>query len=159
MGNCLALLTPNTSSWVDFSDNKKVLRVVKTDGKILEYRVPILVKDLLLNFDGFGVRVSQRSTQGLPPNYELRVGHVYYLLPTAVSVASAEDSSPKNREGFADGAKRIKVIITKQQLEELLSKKMSIEDVLASVRIEAVDGAACATSWRPKLETIPEGNE
>lgn len=159
MGNCLVLLRPHTSSWVDFSGNRKVLKVVKSDGKILEYRVSIFVKDLLLNFDGYGVGVSQSATQHLQPNYELRVGHVYYLLPTDVSVSSAEESSPKNRAGSADGAKKIKVIIIKQQLEELLSKKMSMEDVLTSVRIEAVDGVSRTESWRPKLETIPEGNE
>lgn len=159
MGNCLVFLGPNRSLWVGLANSNKVLRIVKTDGKILEYHVSILVKDLLLNFQGFGVGISQKASHHLPPHYELRIGHIYYLLPSTVSVTSAEERSPKTSTDSTGESKQIKLIITKQQLQELLSKKISVEDVLSSCQRDALDGIDCTLNWRPKLETIPEGNE
>lgn len=118
------------------------------DGKILEYKTSLLVKDLLFSFQGCGVAVTQKSTQYLPPDYKLKLGHFYYLLPL-------DNLRP------VDGVKRIKVVISKQQLQELLSKKVSVEEVLLdSMQTSANFGSQhCTSSWRPVLETITEGNE
>ncbi|XP_058085164.1 uncharacterized protein LOC131232730 [Magnolia sinica] len=148
MGNCFILLRPTIPKGHDH-----ILRVMKTDEKILEYRVPILVKDLLLNFDGYQIGISRKSTQYLPLDYELRLGQMYYLLP---SVDDEQKSLPTD-DVCSGGSKRIKVIITKQQLQELLSKKVSLEDVLSD--FQRGDSVDSMESWRPKLETIPEGNE
>jgi|UniRef100_A0A2N9E174 hypothetical protein len=132
-----------------------VLRVVKTDGKILEYTRPMLVKNVLMNFSGYAIGLSKRPLRHLPLNYELKVGHVYYLLP----LSSPAYYSPCS-VGMDDtsGMKRIKVTITKQQLEELLSKKKSVQDLLGIQK-----GARCdvgsMSRWTPLLETISEGRE
>ncbi|CAL2275762.1 unnamed protein product [Prunus armeniaca] len=103
MGNCFVL-----------SKQEKVLRVVKTDGKVLEFRAPTLVKDMLMNFSGSGISVSKQASELLPPNYKLKLG--------------------KKRTGAA--TRRIKIFITKQQLQELLTKKISVQEVLSASGLE-----------------------
>uniref|UniRef100_A0A7N2KVE3 Uncharacterized protein n=1 Tax=Quercus lobata TaxID=97700 RepID=A0A7N2KVE3_QUELO len=159
MGNCSALGKPKRKSIIMSCapkgpkpmckcNHQEVLRVMKTDGKILEYTRPMLVKNVLMNFPGYGIGLSKRPLRQLPLNYELKVGHVYYLLPLSRSDYS---SSSLGMEGTNSGTKRIKVIITKQQLEELLSKKISVEEKLLEIQKESM------SRWRPVLETIPEG--
>lgn len=86
-------------------NHQEVLRVMKTDGKILEYTRPMLVKNVLMNFSGYGIGLSKRPLRQLPLNYELKVGHVYYLLPLSSSDYS---SSSLGMEGTSSGKKRIK---------------------------------------------------
>ncbi|XP_010251991.1 PREDICTED: uncharacterized protein LOC104593728 [Nelumbo nucifera] len=147
----------------------KVLRIVKSDGKILEYRASILVKDVLLNFSDCGIGISQEAFRYLPPNYELKIGHMYYLLPSSSSSSSSAclspsaappPVSPSSADAHRPGClKRIKVVITKQQLQLLLSKTVSLEELLLARDKPAWDGVDSTTNWKPKLETIPEGNE
>ncbi|BFG23589.1 hypothetical protein CerSpe_098630 [Prunus speciosa] len=63
MGNCFVL-----------SKQEKVLRVVKTDGKVLEFRAPTLVTDMLMNISGSGISLSKQASELLPPNYKLKLG-------------------------------------------------------------------------------------
>ncbi|KAF8412063.1 hypothetical protein HHK36_000016 [Tetracentron sinense] len=159
MGNCFALCRPNwnSSDRVATTGHHRinVLRVVKTDGKILEYRASILVKDLLVNFSGYGVSLSKEASQHLTPNYELKIGQLCYLLPSPGSVNPTGISS----DCTSVRIKRIKVIITKQQLQELLSKKASVEEMLTGLRKGIWDGVDSSPSWRPKLKTILEESE
>ncbi|CAI9767748.1 unnamed protein product [Fraxinus pennsylvanica] len=53
--------------------------------------------------------------------------------------------------------KRIKVVITKQQLQALLSKRISVEEVLGVYR--SCNSVDSQTSWKPVLKSIPEENE
>ncbi|KAI3848708.1 hypothetical protein MKX03_025082, partial [Papaver bracteatum] len=101
------------------------------------------------------------SSQILPPNYELKTGNVYYLLPNPRSLLTKTDNQSLSGE-----VRHIKVIITKQQLQELLSKRCSIEDMIAKVSKGLFDDQGhndvddgTPRSWRPELETIPEGRE
>ncbi|XP_077249291.1 uncharacterized protein LOC143888764 [Tasmannia lanceolata] len=144
MGNCLALIRP--------SMEEKVLRIVKMDGKILEYRAPVLVKDLLFNFDGYGIGISQNASQHLPSYHELKVGHMYYLLSSPVKRSLIDEDPPV-------GLKRIKVVISKKQLQELMAKTISVEEVISGLHKGEWDGIDSTKSWSPKLETIPEGSE
>ena len=123
MGNCLVL-----------SKENKVLRVLKTDGKALELRAPALVKDILSNFSGVGISLSKQASEQLSPDCKLKLGKVYYMIPLPVS---AENDSAATR--------RIKMVITKQQLQQLLTKKISLQEVLSDSKI-----------WKPKLKSIPE---
>ncbi|KAL6004260.1 hypothetical protein ACLOJK_004807 [Asimina triloba] len=146
MGNCCFLLRPTQKT-----RSCHVLQITKIDGKILEYRDPVLVKDVLLNHTGHKISVSRKSTQNLPLHYQLKLGKRYYLLPLI------DEQRPIPTEDVRSGSsKRIKVIVTKQQLQELLKKKISLEDVLSMPRKNVLDGADSVASWRPKLETVPE---
>ncbi|KAI3848706.1 hypothetical protein MKX03_025080 [Papaver bracteatum] len=167
MGSCflIQLRQPKRISSIDTpvesttTCHEKVVRVLKMNGKVaVEYRSSVLVKDVLVNFTGFGVGISEESSQTLPPNYELRTGNVYYLHP-------ANSQSAVNNQNLCGEVKQIKVIITKQQLQELLTKKGSIEDMIAKVSKGLFDHEHnnvdddTPRSWRPELETIPEGRE
>ncbi|KAG6433049.1 hypothetical protein SASPL_104654 [Salvia splendens] len=114
--------------------SRKVLQVVKEDGKIIEFKSAVLVKELLLNFRGFGVK---QSGKFLPPSFGLHLGKTYYLCPWKCPVP-AEDTAAE--------VKRIKIVITKKQLEEMLSKQTN-------------SSADLATNWKPSLFPIPEENE
>lgn len=72
MGICWALLRPNGDS---------CLQVVKIDGKILEFRAPVVVKDVLVKFPaGSGIGLSKTiPQQQLPLNYELKMGRFITL--------------------------------------------------------------------------------
>ncbi|XP_015878627.3 uncharacterized protein LOC107414932 [Ziziphus jujuba] len=177
MGNCVALCKPTTCSCIpDASITKegKVLKIVKTDGKILTFRDPVLVKDILVKLTGSGIGLSKEATENLPPDYRLNLGKVYYLLPNSPDSEARSFSNPAgnsssissiagkdNKEG---GIRRIKIIIPKQQLQELLAKQISVEEILSGLNHKkssnpAVLDNTSPSSWKPKLESIPEGSE
>ena len=131
------------------------------DGKKLEFGAPLLVKDVLVKFSGSGIGLSKTITQHLPLNYELKMGKVYYILP---SVDPFEAPTPESNSSMADtqqtdGVKRIKVVITKQELQQLLTKQISVEEVLAELENRNRNFVASPRNWKPKLESISEENE
>lgn len=128
--------------------NRKVLKVVMVDGKVIEFTSPVAVKELLLKYEGFGVKPSTESSKFLSPSLELRLGNTYYLFPCRPS------DPPKNLQtddgvSTTTAVKRIKIVITKKQLEELLSKKASVEKIIFGIH----------PNWKPSLVAIPEENE
>lgn len=141
----------------DDDEHRSVLRVVKMDGKVVEFGAPILVKDLLVQFSGLSIGISEKASDQLPLDYELKIGKVYYFLPSPASPKTSrsisEEDSKEQGGGGGGGVKRIKVLITKQQLRDLLSKQTSVKEVLA--RIEQPEIGL----WKPELEPIPEGSE
>ena len=164
MGNCFVLCNPENRPMPleAAARHREVLQVEKKDGKILEYRAAMLVKDMSMKFPGCGFALSSEALQPLPPDYQLKTGHVYHLLPLydSVRIASPAQNSPSVDLDSTNGTKRIKAIITKKQLQELLLKKVSVEEMLSGLQKSAWDGVHSAlTRWRPLLETIPEGCE
>ncbi|GFP88759.1 hypothetical protein PHJA_001019600 [Phtheirospermum japonicum] len=126
------------------------------DGKIIEFKAPILVKELLMGFEGFEVKSSRKSSNHHPPNFELQLGETYYLIPSSKSPDEA--INPTATKGESDDhskavVKRIKVVITKKQLQEMLSNKTSLENIIIGI------DKACLVNWRPNLTSIPEENE
>lgn len=155
MGNCLALCNPSSGSCVScpMANHCKVVRVAKPDGKVLEFSSRVHVKDILTNFPAFGVGVSKESAEPLSPEYELKAGRLYYLLPSKRSPSNLTSIGSKEP---GNGIKRIKVVITKQQLEKLVTKQISVEDILSEIQTVGVD---LPNNRKPKLDSIPEENE
>ncbi|KDP32098.1 hypothetical protein JCGZ_12559 [Jatropha curcas] len=149
MGNCFP--------WPNFNIFRK-RKSFETDGKITEYKKPMLVKDILINFSGYGVSISKKPLQALPYNYKLKIGYVYYLFPAS----GVSDGGDSVTAATGTTTERIKLIITKQELQELLSNKISAEEMcLLGVNNEDDDkwrGTNSSSRWRPVLETIPEGS-
>jgi len=131
----------------------KIVRVAKPDGKILEFSTPIHVKDILENYPASGVGVSKKVTEPLSLDHELKAGRLYYLLPSLHSPPNLASLRDVETDG---GIKRIKVIITKQQLERLVNKQISVEDILSEVQTV---GVKFPNHRKPKLDTIPEEKE
>ncbi|CAL0319556.1 unnamed protein product [Lupinus luteus] len=140
MGNSLA-------PCLCISKHDKVVRVAKPDGKVLEFSSPIHVKDILNKFHAFSVCVSKEASHSLSLDHELKAGRLYYLIPSMLSSPNITTQG---------NTKRIKVVITKQQLEKLVTKQISIEDILTDVQTVSVD---LLNKQKPKLDPIPEENE
>ena len=172
MGNysCTLCKTSLASCIITSSSAKqgKVLEVVKTDGKILTSVVPILVKDVLVRVsgEGWGISLSKEaSSECLPLDYQLKLGKVYYVLPCPASAAESFSAKPSAISSIATardeagvGVKRIKIVITKQQLKELLTKQISMEEVLSGLKKSQATWSSVdrIANWKPNLESIPE---
>ncbi|XP_017972151.1 PREDICTED: uncharacterized protein LOC18605849 [Theobroma cacao] len=154
MGNCWALRRPSEGSCLGAVNAKpeKVLQVVKIDGKILEFRAPILVKDVLVKFSGSGIGLSKTVTQHLPLDY---------ILPSEdpVGAPTPERISSVGGTQQTGGVRRIKVVIRKQELQQLLTKQISVEEVLAGLEKSNGNFVVSPRNWKPKLESISEENE
>ncbi|XVF51078.1 hypothetical protein PTKIN_Ptkin04bG0155500 [Pterospermum kingtungense] len=164
MGNCWALLRPSKGSClraVKVKPDQKVLQVVKMDGKILEFRAPLLVKDVLVKFPGSGIGLSKTVPQQLPLNYELKMGKVYYILPSVDPdrAPTTETNSSKAAAKQTCGVRRIKVVITKLELKQLLTKQISVNEVLAGLEKRNGNFVRTPRNSKPKLESISEENE
>ncbi|KAM3341421.1 hypothetical protein P3S68_029056 [Capsicum galapagoense] len=160
MGNCIVL-------------QEKVVKVIKTDEKILEYKAPIKVHQILSQFPNHVISNSlQIIDQNLLPNDDMLGGKIYYLLPIL-----PRKPAVKKKVKFADDSKnvvRIKIVISKKELEALL---MSNEGGLIAVdhianhsvkkeHVIANDILQCSVvednsidrskGWKPVLDNIPE---
>lgn len=162
MGNCVVLCRHNKVSCfadVETCKNRNIVQLLKSDGEIVEFSTPVLVEDVLKKFSGCNIALAEKTPLNLPPNFWLKLGNVYHLIPSAERLEAAEESRKvKNEEN--GGVKRIKVVITRQQLQALLSKEVLAVDILSALRSKTCDDddeeEDSTTVWKPKLETIPE---
>ncbi|KAL4339062.1 uncharacterized protein [Arachis hypogaea] len=188
MGNCLVL----------HHHENNMVRVMKSDGKILEFKAPIKVHQVLAQFSGYhAISNSLQSIHHLHPNTKLLKGQIFYLVPMSPSLSPSPKSSSKKKKKvrFAEqevvvegkGAKenintndddnnnnnngvvRIKIVISKQQLHDMMMQKgeiISVDELLSLVdHGENSNGEECdddnnnndgSIGWKPCLESIPE---
>ncbi|KAJ4882375.1 Uncharacterized protein Rs2_32468 [Raphanus sativus] len=172
MGNCLVM-------------EKKVIKIVRNDGKVLEYREPATVHHILTQFSGHSI-FDNNSTCHLLPDAKLLSGRLYYLLPTTTSKKKTkkvtfadpevEEDARLLREDVADTGEsninndgddnknvsftRVKIVVTKQELEKLLQGGSVQEMVYQTLEKQILhtddDNLECNGSWRPMLDSIPE---
>ncbi|XP_060211381.1 uncharacterized protein LOC132638559 [Lycium barbarum] len=174
MGNCIV-------------HQEKVVKVMKTDGKILEYKAPIKVHQVLSQFSGHVISNSlQVIDQNLQPDDDMLGGKIYYLLPmlpvlpppkpaTKKKVKFADDQLVEEKAKQKTDAVRIKLVITKKELQAWL---MSTEGGLITVdpiTNHRVQNEQISTNdikssvikdystdqgkgWKPVLDDIPELN-
>ncbi|XP_027352999.1 uncharacterized protein LOC113863567 [Abrus precatorius] len=158
MGNCLVL-------------QENVVRIMKTDGKILEYKTPIEVKQVLIEFAGHAVSESLPVLQHLEPNTKLLRGQLYYLVPlpppSPKACKKVRFAEPEVQDVQQSSLVRIKVVISKQELQDMLQNGgFSVNKMLSLVhdekRIEGKDLSQTSDDvsqvWKPALESIPELN-
>lgn len=162
-----------------------MIKIVRNDGKILEYREPICVHRIISQFPGHSL--SHNNTY-LLPDAKLFSGRLYYLLPTIrnkkktkkVTFANpeAEDNQNLLREDDDDytgesnsnkiagddnknvSVVRMKIIVHKQELEKLLEGGSVHEMIYQTLEKQLVvnddSDVDCNSGWRPCLDTIPE---
>lgn len=182
MGNCLVI-------------GDQTIKVVKPDGKILEYRSPIRALDVISKFTGHEIsETTSRSTTTttiipaiqqsyLRPEAKLRRGNIYYLVPFkpedggSVKIKKRvrfsepekeylvkEQEQDQEEEKGTSKSVRIKVVISKQELQELLSKGgISVDDVASQLQngVKRLLSQSCDEGdhdRKPILESIPEVN-
>ncbi|WOK97323.1 hypothetical protein Cni_G06031 [Canna indica] len=141
MGNCLVL-----------DQEREVIKIMRMDGEILEYQSTLSVQQVLDEFPGHAIADELPALQYLDPANCMKHGQLYYLLllPPKMPVATER------------GGIRVKMIVTKQELKELLSKGgFSHGDMVSLLRREERRSVAIGKErkleWKPTLERIPEG--
>lgn len=165
MGNCMVV-------------GEKVIKVMKPDGKILEYRSPIKVYEVLSEFTGHAMSetTTTAASQHLRPETKLQGGQLYYLVPLPLrpqgavkkKVRFSEPEKEADEQQETSKVVRIKLVISKQELQELLSKGgLSVDYMVSRLRNEkttdSFTGFSCDDGqregyWKPALESIPEVN-
>ncbi|KAH7554004.1 hypothetical protein JRO89_XS12G0093600 [Xanthoceras sorbifolium] len=156
MGNCLV-------------QEEKVIKVMKTDGKILEYRAPMKVHEVLSEFSGHALSDSLPEIQHLHQDVKLLGGNLYYLVPLPLPSPKVEKkkvrfSDQEEGDGQRTGIVRIKLVISKQELQELLQKGgVSVQDMVSQIQgkqttndVDTFHGGDNCKGWKPELESIPE---
>ncbi|XP_065043250.1 uncharacterized protein LOC135676235 [Musa acuminata AAA Group] len=144
MGNCLIL------------QEKKVIEIMRMDGEVLRYPSPLKVQQVLNEFPGHAISDALPVIACLDPEKRMRHGQLYYLLPPKKPVAETS---------AGEGLVRIKLVVSKQELKEMVRKGgVSLDDMMSLLRREQQGrGGASekerAMEWRPTLESIPEGND
>ncbi|KAK7337239.1 hypothetical protein VNO77_17803 [Canavalia gladiata] len=158
MGNCLVV-------------QENVVRIMKTDGKILEYKAPIKVEQVLIEFAGHAVSDSLQVLQHLEPNTILLSGQLYYLVPlpppSPKSCKKVRFAEPEVQDVQKSSVVRIKLVISKQELQDMLQQGgFSLNKMLSLVHDEkGIDGDDLSQksddfsqAWKPALQSIPELN-
>lgn len=133
MGNCLVL-------------QQNMVRIMKTDGKILEYKTPIKVEQILADFSGHAISDSQQVLKHLQPNTKLLSSQLYYLVPLPPSTPPTPSPKSRKKVRFAipevedvekSSVVRIKLVISKQKLHDMLQNGgISVDKMLSLVNSE-----------------------
>ncbi|VYS56866.1 unnamed protein product [Arabidopsis thaliana] len=171
MGNCLVM-------------EKKVIKIMRNDGKVVEYRGPMKVHHILTQFSPhYSLFDSLTNNCHLHPQAKLLCGRLYYLLPqettsikhmkkTMKKVRFANPEVEKeeqeedrltdccdNTKEKTHGVVRVKMVVSKQELEKLLqggSVHEMVYKTLAKQHLCDDDDECHKEGWRPLLDSIPE---
>ncbi|CAL9762998.1 unnamed protein product [Musa acuminata subsp. burmannicoides] len=110
MGNCLIL------------QEKKVIEIMRMDGEVLRYPSPLKVQQVLNEFPGHAISDALPVIACLDPEKRMRHGQLYYLLPPKKPVAETS---------AGEGLVRIKLVVSKQELKEMVRKGgVSLDDMI-----------------------------
>uniref|UniRef100_A0A1J3GRQ2 Uncharacterized protein n=1 Tax=Noccaea caerulescens TaxID=107243 RepID=A0A1J3GRQ2_NOCCA len=175
MGNCIVM-------------EKKVIKIMRNDGKVVEYRGPMKVHHILTQFSNhYSLFDSLSNKCHLHPQSKLLCGRLYYLMPkematikqkkTVKKVRFANPEVEKEEEeedrltDCGDNTKeksasvvRVKMVVSKQELEKLLQGGSVQEMVYKSLAKQHMgdededEDEECTRGWRPLLDSIPESD-
>ncbi|XP_068635899.1 uncharacterized protein [Aristolochia californica] len=170
MGNCV---------FRGLVEAEHVIKVVTSNGGIMELYPPISAENITNEFPGQGIFHStdllSSQPQPLLHNEELLVGELYYLLPLGPQmggvrarrgdVASAAAAAAPYRMSFdsqgiwrraetaevvprsnTSGVWKVKLVISPEQLTEILSQETRTEALIESVRTVAKCGNGFASA-------------
>ncbi|CAN8270054.1 unnamed protein product [Cochlearia groenlandica] len=177
MGNCLVM-------------EEKVIKIMRNDGEVVEYKGPMKVHHILTQFSNhYSLFESLSNTCHLHPQAKLLCGRLYYLMPKEtikikkkmnkkVRFANPEkeeeeeeerlvvDCGEKTKEKISSvGVLRVKMVVSKQELDKLLQGGSVHEMVYRSLAKQHHDDDddndvddMCHRGWRPLLDSIPESD-
>ncbi|XP_073291064.1 uncharacterized protein [Primulina huaijiensis] len=158
---------------------EKVVKVMKVDGKILEYKTPIKVHQVLSEFTHHAISDQLPVLKHMHPNAEMIRGHLYYLLPLPVSPPPVKKQKKKKTVRFSDnlvdeigeptGVVRIKLVISKHEPQKMLREgAVSVDEMMTQVQketktkkivsIERENGRITSKGSLPDLESISQVN-
>lgn len=147
---------------------QKLIKIIKTDGKVVAYKAPIKVHHVLSEFPGHAISDNLPVVRHLKPDAKLVSNHVYYLValplpsPKAGKKKKVRFACPEGEGVEESGVMRIKLVITKKDLQEMLAKGVvSVDDMVAQVLQSRKGGDGAdddCRQWKPDLESIAEVN-
>ncbi|KAG7576688.1 hypothetical protein ISN45_Aa03g010380 [Arabidopsis thaliana x Arabidopsis arenosa] len=160
---------------------------MRNDGKVVEYRGPMKVHNILTQFSPqYSLFDSLTNNCHLHPQAKLLCGRLYYLLPREKHVKKTKKkvrfANPEvgkeeeeedrltdccdNTNEKTNGVVRVKMVVSKQELEKLLLGGSVHEMVYRTLAKQHMcdDDAhddhdahdESHKSWRPLLDSIPE---
>ncbi|GMN36628.1 hypothetical protein TIFTF001_006171 [Ficus carica] len=161
MGNCV-----NVLSYKPISEK---VRVVTNNGRVLEFEGLTPVKKITTSgaYKGYNLVHHSQPFSPLSPKYKLEPGEVYYLVPRGlISPKVVLDHDHHDDHDDQTKRQKIKIVVTREQLELLLlrscSKQLQFKDVCVGVLSESFFGfneEEGSSKWRPSLASIEEAQE
>lgn len=138
MGNCLIVQTTRSEA----------IKIMKMDGKTLTYDSPMKVYQILEGFPGHMISDPLSVPQQLSLMSDMVPGRQYCMLPVEKQIDHGS-------------VVRVKLVITKKELKEMLTKEASLDEMVslfqASDDPRKENDEDIVRGWRPSLESIPEG--
>ncbi|RDY13614.1 hypothetical protein CR513_01434, partial [Mucuna pruriens] len=173
MGNCvLKGMSTSEGVWDD-----KMVKVVTSNGGIMELYSPVTAECITSEFSGQGIFRSRRDMLSEPLNHdeELHAGEVYYLLPldpccrlssskritrtmsdagTSATLTPYRMSTYDSNRMWSEAAEvsprkgvwKVKLVISPEQLSEILSQESRTEAFVESLRTVAKCGSGLPPS-------------
>ncbi|KAJ6955645.1 hypothetical protein NC652_006915 [Populus alba x Populus x berolinensis] len=142
-----------------------MIKVVTTNGGIMELYAPITAECITNEFPGHAIYCSRDLfSKPLLHNEELHVGQLYHLLPintNSIALSNTPTSSSKvtpYRMSFDNqrmlkrsstegtGVWKVKLVISPEQLAEILAQEARTEELIESVRTVAKCGNGFSSS-------------
>ncbi|XP_074377767.1 uncharacterized protein LOC141719290 [Apium graveolens] len=140
-------------------------KLIKANGDILEYKAPMKVNKLLKEYSGHTVFKTMPAKEPLRPQDVMLSGRLYYLQPLPIpslvfDEKNLQHSNSKivvSQKSF--GVLRIKLIIRKNELELMLRRGVSLNDIISQIQqIQRAKKVNNCELWKPVLQIIPEVN-
>lgn len=149
MGNCIKVLSNPT---------QEKIKVVVFNGGVAEFKASTSVKKITSGpYIGFSLVHYTQPHAPLPPNSKLEPGEVYHLVPH-LTQPSKPLVSAKRVKHESCKRQRVKIVVTREQLELLLlrsAKKFQSRDIVLGFP-ENFGFEERPPKWRLPLATIPE---
>ncbi|KFK35378.1 hypothetical protein AALP_AA5G277600 [Arabis alpina] len=161
MGNCV--FKGNGGARKIYDKDDSLIKVVTPNGGVMELHPPIFAEFITNEFPGHVIHDSLSLRHSSPPllhGEELAPGNIYYLLPLS-SAASTANSTANSSDQLATpyrmsfgkspvtavangsgsgGVWKVRLVITPEQLAEILAADLETEALVESVRMVAKVG-------------------
>lgn len=160
MGNCVFKGNGGLSKLYDKDDS--LIKVVTPNGGVMELHPPIFAEFITNEFPGHVIHDSLSLRHSSPPllhGEELFPGNIYYLLPLSCAASTAQQHSSDQlstpyRMSFGKtpvmaalsggagggGVWKVRLVISPEQLAEILAEDVETEALVESVRTVAKCG-------------------
>ncbi|KAL4298420.1 hypothetical protein GQ457_12G000640 [Hibiscus cannabinus] len=160
------------------------IRVLTDAGQIIHFSAPKLARDITDGFPGYGVCRRGQASAPLPGDERLVNGGFYYLLPLEkfddeggvkkVEVEPPKMSSADFVENLSSGPSasalevlssekngvwKVKLVISSQQLEDILSQQVNTEALIEKMRMAAAANTGVVTPRRSKWFWVVAGKK
>ncbi|KAF3451872.1 hypothetical protein FNV43_RR07968 [Rhamnella rubrinervis] len=148
MGNCIKVLS---------NPPQEKIKVAVFNGGVEEFEASTSVKITSGPYIGFGLVHHTQPHAPLPPSRKIEPGEVYHLVPQ-LRQPSKPLVSAKRVEHESCKRHKVKIVVTREQLEQLLlrsAKKFQSGDIVLRFP-ESFGFEERSPKWRLLLATIPE---